>query len=133
MDKSEACRNFFRLELGVTKIQVIGMVNSLIKAEDSAGGDRRRKSWWVQPGRTKPVKAEPDNASWPHRLARPERTLRLEEVPEDIGAKPHGRGHCPTVCLIVSRAFRSIDGNLAYLRKHLTTCLRSRTVCWSTN
>lgn len=62
MDKSEAYRNFFQLELGVTKIQVIGMVNSLIKAEDSAGEDRRRKSWWVQPGRTKPVEAEPDNA-----------------------------------------------------------------------
>ena len=53
------------------------MVNSLIKAEDSAGEDRRRKSWWVQPGRTKPVEAELDNAWWQRRLARPERMLRL--------------------------------------------------------
>lgn len=76
---------------------MIGMVNSLIKAEDSAGEDRMMKSWWVRLGLTKPVGAEPGNASWQHRLARPERTLRLGEVPEDIGAKPHEREHCPIV------------------------------------
>ena len=77
MDKSEACRDFFRLELGATKFQMMGMMISLIKAEDSAGEGRRRKSWWVRPGRTKPVEAELDNAWWQRRLARPERMLRL--------------------------------------------------------
>jgi len=73
------------------------MLRLLVKAEDSAGEDRKTKSWWVQLGRTKPGGAEPGSALWQHRLARPERTLRLEEVPEDIGAKPHGREHCPII------------------------------------
>ena len=76
---------------------MMGMMFSLIKAEDSAGEGRKRKSWWAQPGRTMPVEAEPGSASWQHRLARPERRLRLGEVPEDIGAKPHEREHCPIV------------------------------------
>jgi hypothetical protein len=76
---------------------MVGMMRLLIKAEGSAGEVRKRKSWWVQLGRIKPVEAEPGTASWQHRLARPERTLRLGEVPEDIGAKPHGREHCPII------------------------------------
>ena len=76
---------------------MIGSMRSLIKAEDSAGEDHKMKSWWVQPGRIKPVEAEPGNALWQRRLARPERTLRLGEVPEDIGAKPHGHERCPII------------------------------------
>ena len=97
MDSFEVPRDVSRLALAETRFQMVGMVDLLIKAEDSAGEDRMMKSWWVQPGRTKPVGAEPGSASWQHHPARPERTLRLGEVPEDIGAKPHGREHCPIV------------------------------------
>lgn len=77
MDKSEVCRDLFRLEVGATKFQMMDMMVSLIKAEDSADEVRRRKSWWVQPGRTKLIVAAPDNALSQRRLARPERMLRL--------------------------------------------------------
>jgi hypothetical protein len=45
-----------------TKFQRMREISSLIKAEDSAGEGRRRKSWWAQPDRKEPVEAEPGNA-----------------------------------------------------------------------
>ena len=68
---------FCRFELGATIFQMIDMMSSLIKAEDSAGEGHKRRSWWVQPDQIKPGEAELGNASWRRRLARPERMSHL--------------------------------------------------------
>lgn len=66
-----------RFGLGATIFQMIDMMSSLIKAEDSAGEGHKRRSWWVQPGQIEPGVAELSNASWRRRLARPARMSHL--------------------------------------------------------
>jgi hypothetical protein len=63
---------------------------------------------------------------------------RLSEVLGDTDEEPLWREHCPKACHNVSKRLDfdfDVDYGLSlpYLKKHLTTCFRSLTVCWSTS
>jgi hypothetical protein len=59
---------------------------------------------------------------------------RLSEVLGDTDEEPLWRERCPKACHNVSKTlYADFCLSLPYLKKHLTTCFRSLTVCWSTS